>query len=541
MKISLKTTSSLVKIFAGEETAFIHAEKQGSCFLGERYNLQILIRSTEDIYGAEMVVQGVNGKCALYSVQEIKAGREYGYGLADDYVLHSPNGYYPDLLVEKDTVDVKKGENTVLWVSLSELKAGENTIVFSLVKDGCALASCVYKLTVIGVSLPETDIPLTNWMHYDCIAEKTGTEPFSTEFYACFENYLSAYVESGLNTLLIPTFTPALDTAVGGERRTTQLVQVFLDNGKYRFDFSKLEQFLDFVTARGIRYYELAHLYTQWGAEFCPKVMAVVDGEEKKIFGWETGSESGEYKAFLNAYLPALKTLLEGRGIAKNCFIHLSDEPHEEHVERYKRLYEFVKPLIGEMKTFDALSEFSFYQKNAVDIPAVLTSRTRPFEVEKIEHFAYYCCDPCTNYESNRFFAMPSERTRVIGVQLYRNGAKGFLHWGYNFYNAQFSVRVINPYEETDAGGRFPSGDSYIVYPYGRGVQKSIRYFLMNEAFDDYRACKLAERIVGKEKTMELLKKFGVYGYNCYPKTAAGFKRMREELNWLVARRLKKK
>ena len=232
---------------------------------------------------------------------------------------------------------------------------------------------------------------------------------------------------------------------------------------------------------------------------------------------------------------------MEGRGIAKNCFIHLSDEPHEEHVERYKRLYEFVKPLIGEMKTLDALSEFSFYQKNAVDIPAVLTSRTRPFEVEKIEHFAYYCCDPCTNYESNRFFAMPSERTRVIGVQLYRNGAKGFLHWGYNFYNAQFSVRVINPYEETDAGGRFPSGDSYIVYPYGRGVQKSIRYFLMNEAFDDYRACKLAERIVGKEKTMELLKKFGVYGYNCYPKTAAGFKRMREELNWLVARRLKKK
>ena len=541
MKISMKTVSSLVKVFTGEETAFINAEKKGSCFVGERYNLQILLRSSENIYGAELLVEGVNGNCAVYGVREIKAGREYGYGLPDDYVLHSPNGYYPDLLVEEKTFDVKKGENTVLWVSLSDLKAGENGIVFTLVKDGRALASCAYKLTVIGAALPETDIPFTNWMHYDCIAEKTGTEPFSAAFYACFERYLTAYVEAGFNTLLIPTFTPALDTAVGGERRTTQLVKVYLENGEYRFDFSELEKFLDFVSERGIQYYEFAHLYTQWGAEFCPKVIAIIDGEEKKIFGWETGSESEEYKTFLNAYLPALNRLLEGRGIVQNCFIHLSDEPHEEHVERYKRLYDFVKPLIGKMRTFDALSEFSFYQKNAVDLPAVLTSRTRPFEVEKVEHFAYYCCDPCTNYESNRFFAMPSERTRSIGVQLYRNGARGFLHWGYNFYNAQYSVRVIDPYEETDAGGRFPSGDSYIVYPYGQGVRKSIRYFLMNEAFDDYRACRLAESTVGKEKTTALLKKHGVYGYSCYPKTGAAFKRMREELNQLVEKTIKKK
>ena len=537
----MKTVSSLVKVFTGEETAFINAEKKGSCFVGERYNLQILLRSSENIYGAELLVEGVNGNCAVYGVREIKAGREYGYGLPDDYVLHSPNGYYPDLLVEEKTFDVKKGENTVLWVSLSDLKAGENGIVFTFVKDGRALASCAYKLTVIGAALPETDIPFTNWMHYDCIAEKTGTEPFSASFYACFERYLTAYVEAGFNTLLIPTFTPALDTAVGGERRTTQLVKVYLENGEYRFDFSELEKFLDFVSERGIQYYEFAHLYTQWGAEFCPKVVAIVDGEEKKIFGWETGSESEEYKTFLNAYLPALNRLLEGRGIVQNCFIHLSDEPHEEHVERYKRLYDFVKPLIGKMRTFDALSEFSFYQKNAVDLPAVLTSRTRPFEVEKVEHFAYYCCDPCTNYESNRFFAMPSERTRSIGVQLYRNGARGFLHWGYNFYNAQYSVRVIDPYEETDAGGRFPSGDSYIVYPYGQGVRKSIRYFLMNEAFDDYRACRLAESVVGKEKTTALLKEHGVYGYSCYPKTGAAFKRMREDLNQLVEKTIKKK
>ena len=41
--------------------------------------------------------------------------------------------------------------------------------------------------------------------------------------------------------LLTPVFTPPLDTAIGGERRTVQLVDVHVTENGYTFGFDKFE------------------------------------------------------------------------------------------------------------------------------------------------------------------------------------------------------------------------------------------------------------------------------------------------------------
>ena len=56
----------------------------------------------------------------------------------------------------------------------------------------------------------------------------------------------------------------------------------------------------------GVRTFEIAHLFTQWGAYHAPKIMATVDGEYKRIFGWDTDAASDEYIGFLRAFLTAL-------------------------------------------------------------------------------------------------------------------------------------------------------------------------------------------------------------------------------------------
>ena len=538
----MKPVSSLVKVFAREDLTAIDEETKGSCLLNERYDFQVCVRGSENLEGLSLEIAGVNGTYTVYSVREIKAGFESFSG-GDEYMLHSEDKMYPELLEEFEegsAFSLEEGKTSVFWVSLSALEQGVSKIKVSVLKGNERLCSCEYQLNVIGLELPEMEGPITTWMHYDCIAHKCGYKPFTPEYYEVFGEYLKAFVDGGMNMLLIPTFTPALDTGVGAERMTAQLVKVFLTNGEYSFDFSNLAYFLDFVTEKGVKYYEFAHLFTQWGAEFCPKIYVTVDGEEKKLFGWHVSSESEEYKAFLSAYLPALCDFLKARGIADKSFIHLSDEPHQDHLERYKRLYDFVKSLIGDIKTLDALSEYSFYQKGAVDLPVVLTSMARPFVDNNVTHLAYYCCGPWNYSASNRFFAMPAERTRVIGTQMYQNDAIGFLHWGYNFYNTQYSVREVDPYVETDAGGKFPSGDSYIVYPTKTGVKKSIRYFLLAAGFSDYRALKLLESYIGKEKTQALLRKFGVYGYHAYPHSPYLFKMMREVVNRSLERFAKK-
>jgi hypothetical protein len=132
--------------------------------------------------------------------------------------------------------------------------------------------------------------------------------------------------------------------------------------------------------------------------------------------------------------------------------------------------------------------------------------------------WTYYCCDQAEEV-SNRFFAMPSARTRILGVQLYKYRIAGFLHWGYNYYYNQDSYVPINPFLCSDGEGFAPSGDTYSVYP-GTGGQPwpSLRQAVFYDALQDLRALELCEARHGREYTMQLLEE-GIepITFHCYP------------------------
>ena len=61
------------------------------------------------------------------------------------------------------------------------------------------------------------------------------------------------------------------------EGKTVQLIGVTRDEeGKYTFDFSLLTRFMDMADRLGIKYFEIAHFFTQWGAECAAQVVATV-------------------------------------------------------------------------------------------------------------------------------------------------------------------------------------------------------------------------------------------------------------------------
>ena len=65
--------------------------------------------------------------------------------------------------------------------------------------------------------------------------------------------------------VLTPALTPPLDTEVGKERLPTQLLDIEKEGETYRFGFSRLERFLAVARQAGMRYFEVGHLFTQWG------------------------------------------------------------------------------------------------------------------------------------------------------------------------------------------------------------------------------------------------------------------------------------
>lgn len=112
---------------------------------------------------------------------------------------------------------------------------------------------------------------------------------------------------------------------------------------------------------------------------------------------------------------------------------------------------------------------------------------------------------------STRFFRIANpakQRNRIYGVLLYKYRIEGTLHWGYNFYNAQYSTHPISPYAVTDADGAFPAGDPFLVYPGEGGVpEESIRMMVCAEAMQDLRAFQLLETLAGRDFVLALMEK----------------------------------
>src|SRR5699024_5409359 len=129
----------------------------------------------------------------------------------------------------------------------------------------------------------------------------------------------------------------------------------------------------------------------------------------------------------------------------------------------------------------------------------------------------------------------------VIGMQLYKYDIKGFLQWGYNFWFSQLSKKSINPFQNTDAGYGFPSGDAFMVYPGEDGPIESLRLEVFYEGLQDMRALQLLEQTIGKESVVGILDDGldHVLTFKKYPVDRDWLLEKREEINHMINKHCK--
>ena len=460
--------------------------------------------------------------------------------LSDNDYLRTTPGLYPDVLVpllNKGLVMVLHQQLHTVWVDVENdgsLLPGEYELVLKLIdlKGDSVAAQAFVTVEVLDAWLPEQETIVTQWFHADCLADYYGVEVFSDRHFEICRYFVETAVRNGINMILVPVFTPPLDTAVGGERTTTQLVKITCRNGAYRFDFSLMDRWMDMCRECGVKYYEISHLFTQWGAYHAPKIMAEVDGEYRQIFGWETDGAGEEYVAFLGRFLTELTAHLRDRGDTDNVYFHISDEPHAEHLDQYRKNVENVKPYLHGFKQLDALSHVEYYREGLCDVPVPLSTRFREFADEDIpERWVYYCCSPWVG-ASNRFLSMHSARTRFMGIQMYAHGVKGFLHWGYNFYNSWLSEDCVDPFLNSNGGYWVSGGDAASVYPGRNGIPlESLRLIAFRQGLEDMRVLKLCEQYYPKKEIMARLEE--ICGKIVFEKCVNDTQTMTAVRNWL--------
>ena len=518
--IKLKITSSLEKFFPCHTENDVPSLSSYPVFPGEPFSVHALFWDREAFLKTRVTV---SAECSLkdcevrlYRVDSVPVRVPCFPGWVDDDYMTTSPGIYPDVMVPINDGDVlyapQEGMSMIraeVW-SFADAPSGEYTLTLTLrtADFNVPHRQVSEKVTfeVISEALPPQETTVMQWLHADCIAERYGLVPLSDEHFEYVERAVRLAVENGINALYTPVFTPPLDTEVGGERLTVQLVDVKRAGGEWSFSYEKLDKWCDMALMLGVEYFEISHLFTQWGACHAPKIMAEVDGKTTRVFGWETDAAGEEYVSFLREFLADFIRHMRSRGLDKRCIFHVSDEPSEENFSSYISAADSVRDVLRGYVVADAVSHAHLYTCGACSHPIAGSNFAKdflPYIPEGL--WVYYCCSQSTGV-SNRYISMPLSRVRVMGLQMWKAKSTGFLHWGYNFYNSQYSRYSVDPYTCTDADYFAPAGDAFSVYPGENGeTLPSLRLRAFHEALLDIRALNAAEKKHGREAVLAVL------------------------------------
>ncbi len=525
MSIITKVLPSVEKCFLDETIEQKPALTNVSMLANERLSFQ-LAYTCDDISESPKLYASLSVESPLAEYVKISKIELVPVALAaypqshDDNYLRTAPGLYPDLLIPYkpgDVLAVAYGQLRSVLVTIENtdgIAPGEYPVELTVTAGDKSSTSCV-NVKVVDAMLPPQTLIHTQWFHNDCLATYYDTDIFSERHWEIIGNYMKAARRCGINMILTPVLTPPLDTAVGHERPTVQLVDITVHEGtsgesRYSFGYDKLDHYVQLALDAGMEYFEISHLFSQWGAIHAPKVMAtVISGgvsEYRRIFGWDTDSNGDEYRGFIREFTAGLIAHMKELGLDKRCWFHISDEPSLEQLESYTKAKSIVADLLCGYKCMDALSSYEFYETGACGTPIPANNHITPFLEHNVpDLWTYYCCGQNKDV-SNRFVAMPGQRTRILGAQLYKYDIKGFLQWGFNFWYSQGSLHTLNPFTDTCGDYFVPSGDTMSVYP-GEGGKAlySLHAVHFYEALQDMRALQLLGEKLGRDAVVSLI------------------------------------
>jgi len=543
MLFKIKLVSSLEKVFCDEELKSPEF-KCASALLGEVFSFQIAYWS--DTYSNDINFEVISSPGEFVSI------RTTGFIPCDDLgwvfdsnVLRKTPGLYPEPLYPSDgPLFLLPFQWRTLWVTVripENFTPGKYDIsirFFSKCSEQEIEQTETFSLDILPVALPKQTLIHTEWFHADCIATYYKVDCWSEKHWELIGKYLVNAAQHGINMILTPLWTPPLDTAVGGERPTTQLLKITKTGSSYTFDFSCLERWIELCLKSGIEYFEISHFFTQWGAAFTPKIIVSENGIETKLFGWHVASTDHEYKNFLEQLMPQLLKLFRCRNLTGKCFFHVSDEPSINHIENYRQAAAIIRELVNEFPVIDALSNVDFYTNGIISNPIPTNNHIESFVDAGVKNlWTYYCCGQLVDVP-NRFFHFPSARNRIMGMLMFKYNIHGFLHWGFNFWYSRHSVnQKMDPFRLPKAGMAFPGGDAFMVYPGENGPIDSLKYEVFMECLQDLRALRLLEEKIGRDATVELLENGLDYQLKMdnYPSETAWLLDRREKINSKLA------
>ncbi len=236
--------------------------------------------------------------------------------------------------------------------------------------------------------------------------------------------------------------------------------------GNYTFGWQSFDRFVQLFVDAGA----LSYIYTPTlleGAGPQVEILQNVGGSTQKVL---VTPNSAVANAYLDKVFPALKAHLDTKGWTDIFYFSALDEPSSTaQVSAATWLYAKYAQYFPHPRTNEA------HNTNMPDLDKILTTVTPTTEVyqnsvatyQKFrqtpgkELWLYTCIIPQGNY-MNRFIRYHLDKTRLIPWLLWKIGASGYLHWGWNYW---VNGSVAAGWTAADTFDGHQNGDAWLVRP----------------------------------------------------------------------------
>ena len=535
--ILFKYVDPLEKVLA-EASYFPEKEAISEVVRGENATLQFVVRSPFRISGlkAEVTAASNEGKSLPAPktgfVGYVKVGRTIWDYSRDRIVSFS--GYYPDPVLERESVDVEFGNTQPIWISIPipadaapGLYKGSITISglngnskFKLTKE--------YSVKVYPVTVGKPTLWVTNWFSISpgqlrWMNDGKMFEEFSDQHWEYIRTLARKMAEYRQNVAIISPIA---------------LSEFKFENGKWNIDFTKFDRAVNIFIEEGvIGRIEGGHIggrESTWTSQFVVTVPLKEPDKDRKFENKPISDPAAQ--EFYKTFFPALDSHLKEKGWDKIYLQHLADEPIEENIASYIEIAKFVRRLVPEFKFIDAC-----HSKNLGDVLDIwvpqLDFMNRDYEfyneqnVKGKEAWFYTCLSPKGEYV-NRFIELPLLRTRYMHWLNFKYNIPGYLHWGLNYWNENnpFTEQTSIQYE---GGNILPGGDSWIIYPENGKLFSSIRYDAMRDGLVDYELFRMLEK-KDSVKARDIMNKV-IYKFDRYDNNIETFRAHRRNVMELLS------
>jgi len=482
-----------------EDSYFPPQDALSEAVRGEYASLQFVVRSSVSI--KDLIVnatQAANGEKTLPPAKTgfvgyVKVGRTI-WDYSRDRIV-SGSGYYPDPILEQESINVDFGNTQPIWVSVPVpadaepgLYNGKITISgkagnrnFSITKD--------YSVKVYPVTVGKSSLWVTNWFSMDPSQLKwmnggNDFEQFTEQHWGFIRQIARKMAEYRQNVAII--------SPLG-------LSEFKEENGKWNIDFTNFDKAVNIFIEEGvIGLIEGGHIggrESTWLSRFVVMVPALKAEPQKKFDNLPISDPRA--KNFYTQFLTALDAHLKEKGWKDFYVQHIADEPIEENIKSYTEISGFVKKIVPDFRIIEACHSKNLNNTLDIWVPQLNFMNT-DYEFynnqNKIgkEAWFYTCLSPKGEY-ANRFIELPLLKTRYVHWLNYKYNIPGYLHWGLNYwgntspFGEQTSIQV-------EGGNILPGGDSWIIYPKDGKLLSSIRYEAMRDGIVDYELFRMLEK-----------------------------------------------